>query len=1108
MLKLATILFADVVDSTWRAETRDPEVVHAQMSDFFEAMVNHIIREGGTIEKFIGDAIMAVFGVPTSHEDDPVRAVRAARSMLSELDEWNSVRHDDERLQLRIGINTGRVLAAGEPGDNLLVTGDPVNVAARLQAIAAPGSIVIGERTAGAASGRYMLKTLGPQFLKGRTEPVSAFEVLSEKAQDEASVSHRAPLVGRVTELQLVATVFNRVLHQQEPHLVLLTGEAGIGKSRLALEISQRLDASGANLLVGRCLAQGQGQSLAPLAEILRRATGIVTTDPPRSVMSKIEALVAETSPGTAAQVNFAAAALAVTLGVHPDDDPLREIDPREVYRLLANAWRALLSGLARTDPLLVVIEDVHWADDVLRQLVGELVERTVGQVLFLCTARPDEMRGSPFASDILNLVTLPLQPLDDTERAAMAKSLLGTDRLPEGLRSVVERSEGNPFFLEEIIRHLNEEELLQKSVSWVLSDGSTAIDLPDNVEGVIVSRLDSLDSFDKRVLQQAAVVGRFFWPGALMAAMDSDRLEGSLRALERRQLIVERLTSSMEGETEYAFKHALIRDVAYEGLPRAIRGTAHARIGGWLMQKVGDRFEELPEPLAHHFSSAFKLMGGEELRLRARDLSMRAAAAAAQRFSLQEAARFGADAVELSRDAERAEALEALGDVHNPHAGDAAWKAYLEALEQWRATEDADVEAVARLAAKASVVATRWQGMMEDAPSAADVASVIELGLEHAPAGDARARCLLLSARAWAQIQGYEERDDAGRRAASEALEIARRIDDADLISSILDATSLWELTERRFGNMARIIDERLQLVPRLTDVTEVCDVYAMAAWNSTFIGHYRTAIARATECVERAEGVDAGAFQHGLVWRTSARFMAGDWDGCLQDQEQIERVQNEDARDLPPPYVMRPYGFAALCHELRGETDHAERYLMILRRFHADRDMPVNLIGSRAPMCRALAHKGELEEARSLLRLEPSQFLCIHLEAWTDVVAGMERWDEAREMLPMARAEAERGELIALGYFLDRLEGRVAASEADTERARILLRGSAEGFERLGAPWEQSNSLLHLATVSEPSEVRSILDAATATFEGLRSVAELETCARLREELGTPIA
>ena len=1081
MPKLVTVLFADVVGSTARSEGLHPEETRSLMADFFEAMASEIRSEGGTIEKYVGDAIMAVFGVPQAHEDDPARAVRAAWRMLGRLERWNEDRDPREQLQIRIGVNTGDVIAAAVPGQDLLVTGDAVNVAARLQQAAGPGEILAGERTARGSRAFFDFRPLTPLEVKGKKPAVAVSLVEGERDIVEARgvPGLGTPLVGRHRELDLLRAVFARIQAERLPALVTILGDAGVGKSRLVREFVGSCDVE-TKVAVGRCLPYGEGVTLWPLGEILKGEALMLENDPHEVAVQKIASLVEEAVPDAIAPDRSAIiAALASTIGFQP-----AQADPREAYRALLAAWRALLAGLAATQPLLIVVEDLHWADATMLDVLDDLAEHVEGSVLFLCTARPDLMRTRPgWGGGKRNYSSLPLDPLDAEEGAQLVSLLLDVEQLPSTVRSLIlERAEGNPFFIEEIVRRLIDEGLIGfEDGHWRARHEIGSVEIPDTVQGVILARIDLLLPAEKHVLQRAAVVGRTFWSSAVSHLTGEQDLEDVLQVLCRRELVVERLSSSMGGETEYVFKHVLIRDVAYESLPRRDRATAHVEAARWIEDVSGERASDVVELLAHHYGVAASLTGDDELRVRARQLYLDASESATRRFAIAQIRLFTQRAVELSLPGpERVEALEAVGELCDlTLQGDGAWKAYTDAIAE---LED-DPAGFARLAGKAAVMATRWYGIMHTHPPLDEVNRLIDLGLEAAGGADSRERASLLTARAFLQEQ-YGPRSESGERAAHESVEIAERLSEPDLLSEALDALASWPMFEGRYGEAYRTDQRRMALIPQMTQVREVGDTYAMAAWCATHIGLYGEAIQHAT-AVEERPGIEPYAYIHALVWRAVSRFMTGDWDGLLADQGHIERLMEGDLREVPPPAHIRAYAAAALCHELRGNHVDAEQYLDIVRKALDLGVMHRLRVGDAGYAARALAHQGKADEARELFPLtERSQATSTLLEALCEVVAEQEDWAAADAILARARKEAAECELLALPCFADRLEGRMQRDEA-------LLRRSADGFAQLGSIWEEAWSRLLLAEVtSNAAEAR----AAHAVFERLGSVQELE--------------
>jgi class 3 adenylate cyclase len=1114
MLKLVTVLFADVVGSTARAERMHPEDARALMADYFAAMAQEIRAQGGTIEKFVGDAIMAVFGVPTAYEDDALRGVRAAQRMLERLRTWNEEREPEQRLEIRIGLNTGEVVASGALGGDLLVTGDAVNIAARLEQAAEPGTIVIGERTARAVQSYMDLRRIDPLALRGKAEAVAAWVVEAEREAPEPRgvPGLWSPLVGREGELAALRTTFERVSGGGRPELVTLIGDAGIGKSRLVREFLSTLDVE-TKVVVGRCLPYGQGVTLWPLAEILKAEAVVLDTDLAEVALAKIGQLVdAAVDPELAGDRSRTAAALVSTLGLRLPDDPLRALDPRELYRELLAAWRALLASMARHAPVVAVVEDIHWADPTMLDVLDELAERLDGPILFLCSARPDLLRTRPdWGGGRRSFSSLPLDPLSGEESARLISFLLDVDDLPGSVRQrILERSEGNPFFLEEIVRHLIDDGLLvQENGRWQTRREIDHVEIPDNVQAVILARLDLLAPDEKRVAQRAAVVGRVFWDGAVSALAQIQDMDAVLRTLRRREFVIERLSSSIGGQTEYIFKHVLIRDVAYESLLRKERGRAHADTAAWIATTTGERAGEFAELLAHHYDAAFSLLRDEEFRRRARGEFLTAAGTAMRRFAIQQAERFAVRAVELSEPgAERIEGLEALGDLHYlAFNGDGAWRAYRDALAEF-SERDAGF---ARLAGKAALFGARWIGAMHEFPGVEDVRRIIDAGLLAAGPREGRERTLLLVDRGFLVTSREERRDELADSAVREAAEAAERLGDADLLSAALDLVQSWETARGRYAHSYRSTLRRIEFVPRMTDVKEIGDTYAMAAWSAQHLGRHAEAEAHATACIERSRGIDSGSYLHGLTWRVAARFMLGRWDAALADQAELERIAAQDPRELPAGYTMRAYTFTALCRELRGERDEADRYMELARRYF-DLRRPLRARGSlhAPPLALALAHRGLFEDALALIPLVPGTGSAgLTLEALCEIVAARESWDEAAGVVRAAREEAEIGGQLSLPLFADRLEGRAAAAARDEERAATLLRRSADGFAALGARWEEAWSRLLLAEVSllgglQRQSVERELAAALSVFEQLGSVREADRAASLLADAG----
>src|SRR6185436_12112795 len=521
--KLVTVLFADVTGSTTLGEQLDPERLRSVMEAYFTAMRHEIEAEGGTVEKFIGDAVMAAFGVPTAHEDDPSRAMRAGLRMLARLPQVNRSLESDHgvTLQIRIGLHTGEVLATVDPQPGeAMVTGDAVNAAARLQGAAEPGELLASERTIRAARG-FAVADRGQLELRGKQERVHAFAVLEETGGPTRGLpGFQAPMVGRDAELDVLRSVYERAEHERRPHLVTIYGEAGVEKSRLTREFLSWADAREPRpiTLAGRCIPYGDGITYWPLAEILKAHASILDSDPTDLAIEKVrkagrDLLTLEVSADPAR----ATAALAYTIGLQDPDVSFASLEPKDVRTEVHAAWRSFFTALGGEEPVVVVIEDIHWADPALLDLLEELTDRVLGSVVFLCPSRPDLMATRPaWGGGRRNTSSVALDPLTVEESHELIRLLLAVDDLPPSVHDrILERAEGNPFFLEEIIRRLVDGGLIERSGDrWRATEGIEEVEIPDTVQAVLAARIDLLDATDKRIVQAAAVVGRVFWPG------------------------------------------------------------------------------------------------------------------------------------------------------------------------------------------------------------------------------------------------------------------------------------------------------------------------------------------------------------------------------------------------------------------------------------------------------------------------------------------------------------------------------------------------------------------------------------------------------------------
>jgi len=613
--RTVTVLFADLSGYTAVAASMDPETVKRQLERILGRLGEEVVAYGGHVDKYIGDNVMAIFGAPVAHGDDPERAVRAGLGMQAAMDELNEplrAQHD-VTFELCVGINTGEVLA-GHVGDSYTVIGDTVNIASRLQSAARPGSVTVGEATYRATRETIAYSSLEePLVVKGRTEPVPAWEAVAVDRRPVASASSGpagTPLVGRVSELTQLHDLLARVRRKRAPHLATVIGDPGVGKSRLLRQFELELQSGDSPALVrhGRCLPYGSSIVYWPLGEVIRAECGIIDGDPPAAAWNKLSARIGELLDVPDSDSRSSASKTAVIgrlLGIEgPAESLLAEHeDAQRAREGFFAAVRACVEGLAREGPLVLVWEDIHWADEGMLDLIEHLVQWVRAPVLQICLAREELLaRRGGWGGVRRDSTTIFLEPLGESETRELITSLMHSTG-PNGgvVAAVAARAEGNPLFAEEMVRRLAEEE------------GASAAELPATVQALLAARLDSLEPFQRRLLAHAAVIGRTFWEGALtsVAAAEGGDLAAALRALRDKDIVVAGEGSALAGEPELAFKHALIRDAAYEMLPKAVRAQKHFEVARFIEARAGERVEEVVALLAEHYGKAAEL-GGE----------------------------------------------------------------------------------------------------------------------------------------------------------------------------------------------------------------------------------------------------------------------------------------------------------------------------------------------------------------------------------------------------------------------------------------------------------------------------------------------------------------
>ncbi|TMC41950.1 MAG: zinc-ribbon domain-containing protein [Chloroflexi bacterium] len=844
--RVVTVMFADITGSTPLADHLDPEDMRAILSGYFNLMTEQIRKHGGTVEKYIGDAVMAVFGVPFAHEDDPDRAIRAAIDMQAALARFNEQRlaQDPEatRLQMRIGINTGEVAATSNAQDNrgdFLITGDAVNVAARLQSVATPDTILVGERTYLSTRNVFDFRALAPLRLKGKTDPITAWVVIGQQNNTSTIAQHprgldglEARLVGRTLELALMHATYARVQAEQRPHLITLLGVPGIGKSRLVREFLQSEEETSKcttcedrlvapRILQGRCPPYGEGVTYRPLVEILNSLLNVRKDETYETLESRFEDFVRETLIAAKSAEDPVEVAYAIirSVGRRTGDTMLAQNYPDQLERerlrgsstlakntdqssqsgphmALMRAWRIFLEALAQQQPLIIIIDDLQWADEALLDLLEYLTDRiTDVPILFLCPARPDLFdRRREWGGGRRNFTTIVLESLSREESSDLVNELLKTEEIPGVLRyTILNRAEGNPFFVEEIVRMLIDQKVLVKEDgSWRISTQNegilselaspsappddTLIDLhyvfplprvPDTIQGVLAARVDLLSPIEKRVLQHACIIGRTFWLSALIelaSDLPANIIFETLDQLVQRDFVEvaeKQARSPVENDQVFTIKHILIRDVVYNNIPRMRRSQEHAQLAIWLEEKAQGHVEAFVELLAYHYQQALSTWSAgivpgmvanhdsqgpaasaarltrSELRSRVITYTVMAGDQALHSYFTIRAIQAYSEALELlidsNADSQSIAAMhEKLGGAYTQRGNlDEAWQEYRRALQLVTAEGQEDSDHLLHLYNHLSELGTRWLGYFNTNPSLQDTHTYIEAGLK-----------------------------------------------------------------------------------------------------------------------------------------------------------------------------------------------------------------------------------------------------------------------------------------------------------------------------------------------------------------------------------------
>lgn len=872
--KLVTIIFADLVGSTALGDEQDPERTRQLLERFYDAVTEELERAGGTVEKFAGDAVMAVFGSPVAHEDHAERALHAALAMRARL-----AAEFDAELALRIGVNSGEVVVGAARAGSSFVSGDVVNVAARLEQNAAAGQILVGVRTATAVRGAYELGPPFPLGVKGKREPVVAQELLREVARTRLRGLGllRSTFVGRDAEVEQMTAAWSRVVETGEQQLLTVIGEAGVGKTALVEYVLARFagQSPAPVILSGRCLAYGQGSSYWALAEVLRDHLGLPRTAAADEVVEHLRGR----------EILGLTFGLDVAAGLHP-------LAARE---RLHDAWVALLEEMAAGSPTVVLVEDLHWAEDPLLDLLEELAREVQAPLMLLATARPEFADTRPAWAGRPHTSAVWLEPLSLADAGSMVRRLLGAETPPELEELIVERAEGNPFFVEELLASLIDQGLLRDTGrGWMLEETDGLV-IPDSVRAVVAARIDLLGPEEKAALQAASVAGRVFTSAAVVDLLNG--VEPAFAVLEGRGFI-HRFSHGSTVEREYAFKHALTREVAYASLSKRLRARLHAAFADRL-ERIGEGGDQFATLLAHHYFEAVRfdsadLAWGEEpqtlarLTGRAIEWLERAGELAAGRFALDDGLALLERTLELDPPPETQSRIwRTIGRVHAlRYSGIAAVEAYQRAVEL--STEPG---VKGELYGELALEAVQRYAMFNPMPTRELIDSWIDRALELAVPGTA-GRAKALTARAiWSP---------AAEDSAAEAVEIAERLEDPELRSYAYNGRACAAFVARRYDESRDWAERRLALADDITDPDHVVDIFSGVIPGLLGRGRFDEARHYVQLHDDAASRLSTHHRVHAVAMKLELEELAGRWDR-MRDLEGRVRETVEENVDTP---------------------------------------------------------------------------------------------------------------------------------------------------------------------------------------------------------------
>jgi DNA-binding SARP family transcriptional activator/tetratricopeptide (TPR) repeat protein len=1078
--RLVTVLCAELA-----AAGLDPEELRSRLAPARARVRAEVERGGGTLDRFVGGAMLAVFGAPVAHEDDPERAVTAALRLL----ELSGDDPSGPGPTVRVGVATGEALvtlgASAHYGEGL-AQGQVVDVALGLQRVAGAGTALVDDVTA-----RSTRRAIAYEEVPGAWRAVRA----RERVHAEPAAT---PFVGRDHELAMLERLHRTVIEEGRPRLVAIVGEPGIGKTRLTNELVERIG-RGTAVHRGRCLPYGEGITYWALREIIWSAAGILLDDSAATAASKLARVIGGLIEDRD-DAEQTVAALARAAGIAVGEGALEGMATESIAEAVGLAWPRFLSALVRERPALVVVEDLHWAEAPLLDILERLVARTAGPLLIVATARPEFAGTRPSWSSTPGMSQMGLEPLTEAQSRELVENLLPS--VTAELRDrVAIPAEGNPFFAEELVRHMADDG----------TGESASTPIPNSVRALIASRIDALPDAEKQVLQDAAVVGRTFWATTLESIAGGASVRAALRTLEEKGFVTASPASLLGAEPEYAFSHALKREVAYRSIPRARRALVHAAVATWIEEIAADRQGELVDLIAYHHEAAAAPDDAalawpddpaerERVRAGAAGALLAAGQAAVSRLALDDALRFADRAWALSSgDAERLRCLELrAGALHAAVRSDEAFGAYLQALEVAERLQDA--EAVSRLRAHAALLCSRYSGAFSSSAWTADAMDLIQRGLEEVGEQSVsfEAGALLLGRAVIAErwVRGSGERLEPAAQDARRALEIAEAIDSPDLLLPAVEALISYA-SVTGFCDAATLGERLAHAAQTLTSQPDAHEARVTAAISLTHAGRYERARELARDATRDLRRMSPHRATHAAAAEAVCLIPAGRFEELIEMTPRVLDVVREEGERLCQSGSVGLAGRVLALYE-RGEQSAATEALELFEHAPAPQGV-THLHWLAIDMLRPVAGPRRTQEVAAQVHRAGATLAgnvyALRLELQLSALLG--EWSILADLIPKARAVASRACAPQLAWIADWAQSVEHAAAGEGEKAIADATRAAQALEHRGEPYTAARLLTDVLPFLDADLRAPLAERVAARLDAMGAVTSAEEAA-----------